>query len=488
MLHFPSTLRSNTSNGLPKRLESLNATQQKSGSNPMFLKIEEELHDARRVKAHGQEEDLRLALDMVINRVAEMSSMLTEAYKTQADLEVQLNVAKSNLALVIANNEMLEDALKRDNTGSSRDVGWRRRSGKDSEVSSEKRERQSLEEWQQVPAHENTTGSSESLPSSSMSSPQISNQTVSSSSSNPNNVQAQEASRFFRFRFASTSSRPTTRPSTPAATIAASPQVPQSPSTPPIPPHVTKELEELSSELQKERSARKAAEDEKTNLEAEIELLSQALFEEANKMVATERIKLAETEEELKQLQAEKDALKRALRLIEGENTTLREHAKSSSTPNLDYHVNSSHGVEHSHTDQSSPIKISRSRSSSEVAIKSQPSSPILESAIALPPSPAPDFESSHFRGQETDDINDIRSPSPVRTGLSQESNDSQQTPKNPPPPPLPPSSLSTSSISFPFEHSSPWADVPSRSNSKPGSPAPPADRDTLYGAALVTR
>lgn len=72
MLHFPSSLRSNSANGLPKRTDSLNATQQKSGSNPIFLKIEEELHDARRVKADGQEEDLRLALDMVINRVTEL--------------------------------------------------------------------------------------------------------------------------------------------------------------------------------------------------------------------------------------------------------------------------------------------------------------------------------------------------------------------------------------------------------------------------------
>lgn len=72
MLHFPSTLKSNSTASLPRRADSLNATQQKQGLNPILLKIEEELHDARRVKAHGQEEDLRLALDMVINRVTEL--------------------------------------------------------------------------------------------------------------------------------------------------------------------------------------------------------------------------------------------------------------------------------------------------------------------------------------------------------------------------------------------------------------------------------
>jgi hypothetical protein len=38
----------------------------------MFLAIEEQLHDARRVQAHGQEDDLRAALGMVIERVVEL--------------------------------------------------------------------------------------------------------------------------------------------------------------------------------------------------------------------------------------------------------------------------------------------------------------------------------------------------------------------------------------------------------------------------------
>jgi hypothetical protein len=75
MLHFPSALQNGGgSGGAPRRTDSLNATQQKTSSHPLFLTIEQELHDARRVGSHGQEEDLRSALNMVINRVTELVS------------------------------------------------------------------------------------------------------------------------------------------------------------------------------------------------------------------------------------------------------------------------------------------------------------------------------------------------------------------------------------------------------------------------------
>jgi hypothetical protein len=74
MLHFPAGLQNGGSSGVPRRTDSLNATQQKSPSHPLFLTIEQELHDARRVASHGQEEDLRSALNMVINRVIELVS------------------------------------------------------------------------------------------------------------------------------------------------------------------------------------------------------------------------------------------------------------------------------------------------------------------------------------------------------------------------------------------------------------------------------
>ena len=74
MLHFPSKLQSNAPSGAPRRSTDLNATQHKTSSHPIFSEIEEELHDARRVYSHGQEEDLRAALNMVIDRVAQLVS------------------------------------------------------------------------------------------------------------------------------------------------------------------------------------------------------------------------------------------------------------------------------------------------------------------------------------------------------------------------------------------------------------------------------
>jgi hypothetical protein len=71
MYHFASSYTTSGSSGQGTK-STLNATQQKSSSDPFFLKIEEELHDARRVQSHGQEDDLRLALDMVISRVSEL--------------------------------------------------------------------------------------------------------------------------------------------------------------------------------------------------------------------------------------------------------------------------------------------------------------------------------------------------------------------------------------------------------------------------------
>ena len=76
MLHFPSTLQAGGSNAGPRASDTLNATQKKRASHQIFSIVEEELHDARRVHAHGQEEDLRLALNMVINRVSELVSLI----------------------------------------------------------------------------------------------------------------------------------------------------------------------------------------------------------------------------------------------------------------------------------------------------------------------------------------------------------------------------------------------------------------------------
>ncbi|KAJ9110879.1 hypothetical protein QFC19_001388 [Naganishia cerealis] len=62
----------------------------------------------------------------------------------------------------------------------------------------------------------------------------------------------------------------------------------------------------------------------KAELEAELETLSQALFEEANKMVADERKKRAEKEEEAKEAIEEREALRKVVKLMEAEKAAGR--------------------------------------------------------------------------------------------------------------------------------------------------------------------
>ncbi|KAJ7731333.1 hypothetical protein DFH07DRAFT_755699, partial [Mycena maculata] len=285
MSHFPSSLQNGRSSGVPRRIDSLNATQQKTPSHQIFLTIEQELHDARRVSSHGQEEDLRSALNMVINRVTELSTLLSEAYKSKAELEVQLNVAKSNLQLVIANNEMLEEALK---SGGGRDLGWRRASGPGATA----------------PTRPDTGERPVSLDAAPLPG-------SGTSTTNGSPTEGSSNSRFFKTLFNG-------RPGTP--TQAQQPHL-NSPSMPSL--HGNPEDEALGSALQKARQdaerERKQAERErklaekakaeaaaalrdKAALEAEIESLSQALFEEANRMVASERKRRAEAESELAKL------------------------------------------------------------------------------------------------------------------------------------------------------------------------------------------
>jgi len=374
MLHFPSTLTNGGGpNGVPRRVDSLNATQQKPASHPLFLTIEEELHDARRVQSHGQEEDLRSALNMVINRVTQLSSLLNEAYKSTAELELQLNVAKSNLQLVISNNEMLEEALKREN---KKDVGWRR--GGSGVVVRESSDRP---RDQQRTSSEGSRQSS--VDSSNPDSPPLSANIIPTAPLTHSPVppaSAASESRFFKFRFTGSSS--SSRPSSPVVTQ--SPNLGNgyhhltSPSMPTLSgAHNAKEMEELNAQLEKERAARKTISKEKEALEAEIESLSQALFEEANKMVATERIKRAETEEELKEAKLEKEALRSALRLIEGENINLR---TSTPGPRMANSVEIIDLVARSRSGSRS-----HSRSSSRMGTKSTPSHSRVPSSSSTP-------------------------------------------------------------------------------------------------------
>jgi hypothetical protein len=81
----------------------------------------------------------------------------------------------------------------------------------------------------------------------------------------------------------------------------------------------------LREELETLRSGRQAQDDEieelrtgKKAIEAELEGLSQALFEEANNMVADERRKRAEVEETLREVKEEREALRQTVKVLGG--------------------------------------------------------------------------------------------------------------------------------------------------------------------------
>ncbi|KAF7376908.1 Sec2p domain-containing protein [Mycena sanguinolenta] len=381
MLHFASGLQNGGSSGVPRRTDSLNATQQKAaGSHPIFLAIEQELHDARRVGSHGQEDDLRAALNMVINRVTELSSLLSEAYKSKAELELQLNVTKSNLQLVIANNEMLEEALK---SGGGRDVGWRRSSGVANTDRPASVASQSQHSPPGPPPGESPTEGS--TPQHSRRPPQAQHLTSPSLPSLHQGGHEEDAL------------------STALQAARASAE---------------KARQDAERERQLAIRERKAADKaradaiaaarDKIALEAEIESLSQALFEEANTMVATERKRRAEVEgeleklrplaeelrktksalredrEELREAREEREALRSALRVIEGENVELRSASRLSMT----HSSHSSLSLDQGELPERGR-GMTRSRSSSEVGTKSPvhspDASPTLPSAAPSP-------------------------------------------------------------------------------------------------------
>lgn len=190
--------------------------------------------------------------------------MLKDAYKAQADLQTELTLAKSNLQLALANNEMLEDALRRDGAGHSKDVGWRRWSAK------EQRERELADSRRQ------SMESNASQPELSAPSPA------------PSPVPSTAEGRFFKFRFGNqTPSAISPRIGGPASSTLNGQSAAAHLTSASLPSLVPtrdkeKELEELLAQLEQERKAHKAAQTAKEQLEAELESLSQALFEEVS--------------------------------------------------------------------------------------------------------------------------------------------------------------------------------------------------------------
>ncbi|KAI9455256.1 hypothetical protein BJY52DRAFT_657182 [Lactarius psammicola] len=438
---------SSNSRTLPQRTHSVNAVKHAN----YFGTVDEELRDCKRVQRQGQEEDLREALGRMMARVEEMCATLKSSYQTNADLETQLKVAQSNLKLEQANTEMLEDALK---SGSlSKDVGWRRSS----------REAGSLQ------AVSSPSPISATMPASQSHSQRASvdeNQTQQGALESPNSDRDSRApsppptndTRFFRFRFTGSGrstptqqpphSPPSTpRPVRPSSTTVAHLTSASLPSLVAPSSTLASELEDLRGQLLAEKRKSEKITHEKKELESELESLSQALFEEANKMVAVERIKRAEAEDELQEVHAEKAALKAALRLIEED----RVRTENSHAP----HANGATVTPPSHSRSSSceaivsprgrdsprppspPPPTAQSRSQSPGGIPIADGTGTSEANVEAPASPAPLYvPPPHLE----DEAPASRTDSPMPLPHPHRDRLSIQRPATAPPAPPPPS------------------------------------------------
>lgn len=125
-------------------------------------------------------------------------------------------------------------------------------------------------------------------------------------------------------------------------------------------------------------------------------------------MVAEERMKLAETQEELREAQLEKDALRSALRLVESQHTPpLPDESTSTPISSSDTHLPESPEISPSESD-SDLIPRSRSR---------RPSSASSAIAIKSPPSTAPSspLSSTHSSAHEQPALNRTGIPYPIQ-------------------------------------------------------------------------
>jgi len=97
------------------------------------------------------------------------------------------------------------------------------------------------------------------------------------------------------------------------------------------------QIEHQSDELEALKKGKKA-------IEAELEGLSQALFEEANKMVSEERRRRAELEESLREVKDEREALRQTVKVLGGRvqtpapGTPMGELGEGEAIGNLDLH------------------------------------------------------------------------------------------------------------------------------------------------------
>ncbi|EJU02898.1 hypothetical protein DACRYDRAFT_106982 [Dacryopinax primogenitus] len=274
---------------------------------------------ARRTYEEGDMGEMKQALWSMLTRVDELSAQVHSLLTEQEDLNTSLTVAKSNLTLALSNNEMLEEALAR-TPASAQPLGWRRHSARDGvhrEVQSAAPDYPQRRSW-------DTVGSIDSSP---------------------------EELTFWQSLTRPASAAP--RPSTPHPPLTAigvmrERQSLTSASTPALLDGTLVEVERLRDALRNERAQSESLKKEKAGLEQEIESLSQALFEEANKMVSDERKRRAAAEIDLQEMRDEREAMKRTLRMVEEENRKLRRgealpglalsgNTNTSTTPELVY-------------------------------------------------------------------------------------------------------------------------------------------------------
>jgi len=245
--------------------------------------LHDELRDFKRVHDQGQEEDLRMALSRTITKVEELvrrcifgrpsfiawplltreihplrqSTFLIEHYKAHTELQTELTLCKSNLTMAQANNEMLEDALRRD-SARAKNVGWGRQSVIASVLDDDVRSTKSLDVERPVTPNQPANVSPTIHP-----------------------PQGQEG-RFFKFRFGNTTPSLSSGFATPNGVH---PSHLSSASLPSLSPSKDEEIEKLASELEKHKKECQTALEEKKKVEDELESLSQALFEEVRVQV-----------------------------------------------------------------------------------------------------------------------------------------------------------------------------------------------------------
>ena len=219
-------------------------------------------------------------------------------------------------------------------------------------------------------------------------------------------------------------------------------------------------------------------------------------------MVATERMKRAETEDELKEARLEQEALRSALRLIEGENSNLREAtaAPSSSANNDADFTAPSSLVDEDQLKSRLELVRTRVRSSSQIAMKSPITSPRRQGInIPLPASPPPPSADLEPRPRVAFPLLESgMEPHPPPPESSTDSNAAASTSipsvyDIPPRPSSIPSSSLSHSASAPTlsqlydnDEPSPWADVPSRTSadlSPPSSSTSVTPRDSFFTA-----